>query len=473
MPEVTVVHSGQEDLAEELAEFINDEVDGVEATVRDLSGEVQLLRVRGELTGKLLLLFIVCDRTVELLNLFSTQKVPIAFVLDEFNATNLENVIRSNYPYIFGIYDKTEIEDDPELLEALLMRELKRNKCLAKEKEGRTTIGSLTSIPGGDGSFVSLFIGPMRQLMLNLRRVVTQLDLQALGGERPYTTSHDTKWSVERQQEFRSGNNLEEPRHIIDQLEMKAGELLNAGNNPRRMDSILVLGPSGSGKTLIARWIESIVRERVEWNQPRLFEISAANMEREKINYELFGALVGSFTDAATNPGAVLSACKGVLLLNEVDTLDKEMQGRMLRYLESGFVTPRGWWLDPIWSPCLLIATSNKTESEIRSGFREDFLFRFKHILTLPSLKERETELEILVDCVLQNSAINPERNGVRLVKYISGAALTALRKLLTTMPFAGNFRELEDVLSQAVFMARMDRVDTILSMHIDICTWT
>jgi DNA-binding NtrC family response regulator len=114
------------------------------------------------------------------------------------------------------------------------------------------------------------------------------------------------------------------------------------------------------------------------------------------------------------------------------------IQAKLLAYLDDYAVRPRGWTGEPFFCPTLVVGATNR---DIRNSkrFRKDLLARFTDIDHVPPLRERQESFPFILDCLLQQSAINP-RCGV---KEIGDQAFEALKQ----HKFPGNFRELENLL--------------------------
>src|SRR5260370_22970360 len=108
-----------------------------------------------------------------------------------------------------------------------------------------------------------------------------------------------------------------------------------------------------------------------------------------------------------------------------------------------------------------IIATSNRTLADaVREGtFRADTLFRLNVVnLKIPPLRERPADILELAQHFAKKYA---DANGVP-VRPISADA----RRGLTTNPWQGNVRELENTIHRSVLMAQGDEIgaDAILS---------
>ena len=160
---------------------------------------------------------------------------------------------------------------------------------------------------------------------------------------------------------------------------------------------------------------------------------------------EVFGHERGAFTGAtARKPGLVEAASGGTLFLDEVGDIPLSMQVKLLRLLETGTYRRIGSTELRRADVRLVSATHRPLKRMIAEGsFRQDLYFRINTFpITVPALREREGDLALLVDALLERVA--PQR---RL--SLSPAAM----RLLNDHAFPGNVRELRNVLERASLM--------------------
>jgi len=102
----------------------------------------------------------------------------------------------------------------------------------------------------------------------------------------------------------------------------------------------------------------------------------------------------------------------------------------------------------------VLAATNRDLMKEIQAGhFREDLYFRLSVInIQLPPLRERAEDIQYICERVLAD----PETIAQRGRKRFTSAAMD----LLTSYPWPGNIRELNNVLSHVLTFSESDEVD-------------
>ncbi len=214
--------------------------------------------------------------------------------------------------------------------------------------------------------------------------------------------------------------------------------------------SLLIFGESGTGKELLARYLHRKSRRAKQ----KFVSVSCAAIPENLLESELFGHEKGAFTGAvARRIGKFEEANGGTLLLDEISELDPRLQAKLLRAIQEREIDRVGG-NQPIKVDIRLIATTNKNlEEEVCKGnFREDLFFRLNVVtLTIPPLRERPRDIEILADHFVAKYS---EANGLP-ERPLSGEALAMLRN----HGWRGNVRELENTLHRAVLLADGDEI--------------
>lgn len=214
--------------------------------------------------------------------------------------------------------------------------------------------------------------------------------------------------------------------------------------------SVLISGESGTGKELMAAYLH---KKSLRKSGP-FISLNCAAIPENLLESELFGHEKGAFTGAvARRIGKFEEASGGTLFLDEISEMDINLQAKLLRAIQEKEIDRIGS-NKPVKVDIRLIATTNRElEKEVKAGtFRQDLYYRLNVInLTLPSLRERKTDIPRLAEFFIKKYA---EANGVP-VKPLSEAALD---KLLNHS-WPGNIRELENILHRAVLVGRGDQI--------------
>ena len=208
---------------------------------------------------------------------------------------------------------------------------------------------------------------------------------------------------------------------------------------------VLITGENGTGKELVARAIHrGSTRERKPF-----VEVNCAAIPSELIESELFGHMKGSFTGAISDrAGKFEQADQGTLFLDEIGDMSLAAQAKVLRVLQDGVVTRIGGNKPVQVDVRVLAATNKELEEEINAGrFREDLFYRLNVVpISVPALRERREDIELLVIHFLQQLAI---RDGLP-ARSITDEAL----KALTALDWPGNVRELRNTVERLVILA-------------------
>ena len=200
--------------------------------------------------------------------------------------------------------------------------------------------------------------------------------------------------------------------------------------------NVLILGETGVGKELVAIAIKD---SSLRAEQPYI-ALNCAALSLSIIESELFGYCKGAFTGAEIEKTGILTALDGgTLFLDEVNSLPLVIQGKLLRFIESGEYQSVGA-VTPLKSDVRIIAASNESLMElVKIGeFKLDLYFRLNVIpLTLPPLRERTTDINLLINHYL-----------VLFSKKYSKKAPNINSKVITMLeryPWPGNVRELRN----------------------------
>lgn len=217
---------------------------------------------------------------------------------------------------------------------------------------------------------------------------------------------------------------------------------------------VLIQGESGTGKELFARAIHASSKRK---DKP-FVAVNCGAIPPELIDSELFGHEKGAFTGAHVGRvGYFEAAGGGTLFLDEIGELPLSSQVRLLRVLQEHEVTRVGDSKPRKVDVRIVTATNRVLPEEVRAGrFREDLFHRIAvGILALPPLRDREGDLNLLIDALLIQ--VNLEATSQPGVKH-KGLSVGA-RKLLLRHVWPGNVRELHNALLRISIWAPEDEI--------------
>ncbi len=218
-------------------------------------------------------------------------------------------------------------------------------------------------------------------------------------------------------------------------------------------DHVLITGESGTGKELVAKALHYNSRRR---NRPFL-AVNCSSLPHELLESELFGHVRGAFTGAMiTKQGLFEAADGGTIFLDEIGDMEKALQAKILRALETKGIRAVGATSEKQVSVRVVTATNRDLAEEVRKGtFRKDLYYRLNVIrLRIPPLRARVEDIPMLVDHFLER--FNQERDGPP--KKLGKNAMTEILR----HPWPGNVRELENAIRRACLMTGEETIDSL-----------
>lgn len=210
----------------------------------------------------------------------------------------------------------------------------------------------------------------------------------------------------------------------------------------RGMAPILITGESGTGKELVAKAIHAN-SHRAEMP---MVAVNCSAIPADLLELEFFGARKGAFTGASHDRQGLFQAAKGgTFFLDEIGDLPLAMQAKLLRAIQERCIRPIGATQEEPVDVRIISASHKNLPAEIAAGrFRQDLYYRLNVIeIGIPPLRERLDDLPLLCKALLSRIAAES--------RIPPPPISDALLKQLSMNPFAGNIRELENILYRAV----------------------
>ncbi|MCG0275852.1 MAG: sigma 54-interacting transcriptional regulator [Thermosediminibacteraceae bacterium] len=234
---------------------------------------------------------------------------------------------------------------------------------------------------------------------------------------------------------------------ISESEEMK--RIMQLAYRVAQVDSnVLLEGESGTGKEVIARFIH----EMSPRHKAPFISINCAGIPDSLLDAELFGYEEGAFTGARKGGkvGLIELADGGTLFLDELNSFPINLQGKLLRVLETFEITRLGAERSKKVN-FRLIASSNKELKQLveKGLFREDLYYRINTIpIVLPPLRERKKDI---IPLTLHYLKYFNEKYHCRKELSISTF------KYFEAYNWPGNVRELRNVVERLVVTTEND----------------
>ncbi len=220
--------------------------------------------------------------------------------------------------------------------------------------------------------------------------------------------------------------------------------------------TVLIQGASGTGKELVAHELHKNSKRK---NNP-FIKINCAAIPHHLFESEFFGHVKGAFTGAIHDRmGFFQLADGGTLFLDEIAEIPLELQGKLLRVLQEGEFRRVGEEKNRHTDIRLIAATNKDLKAAIRKRtFRDDLYYRLQVFpLTVPTLKEREEDIPLLVRHFIR---IFCRKNG-RRVFDVPEAQMNRLRQY----DWPGNIRELQNFVERMVITGRPEQALAYLAL--------
>jgi len=214
--------------------------------------------------------------------------------------------------------------------------------------------------------------------------------------------------------------------------------------------NILILGESGTGKEVVAREIhrQSLRADEV------FIGVDVGSLSDNLFESELFGHKKGAFTGAKEDRiGRFELADQGILFLDELGNVPLALQGKLLTAIQQKHITKVGDNKSREVNLRLICATNeNLIERVSEQSFRQDLLYRINTVeIHLPPLRERQSDIPLLVDYYLQQFTKRYKRPSLTISKETYQA--------LIDYRWPGNIRELAHCIERAVILSPGDEL--------------
>ncbi len=304
-------------------------------------------------------------------------------------------------------------------------------------KDGREITTVNTTVPVLDGERVLAAVEIAKNITDIQRMSDTILELRK-------EIDDPRRSKQKRIQKYNFSNLLGQNRDFLETLSL-------ARKAARSPASCIIYGETGTGKELIA---QSIHFDSDRKDKPFLAQNCAA-VPASLLEGILFGTAKGGFTGAVDRAGLFEQADEGTLLLDEINSMPLELQGKLLRVLQENYIRRVGGTRD-IPLDVRIIATINEPAEELLASgrLRKDLYYRIAVIqLHIPPLRNRRDDIILLAEKFA-------EKYNKKYGKQVWMLSQGAEEKLLS-YDYPGNVRELENIIMSA--MSMMDPEEHVL----------
>ncbi|NLF24529.1 MAG: sigma-54-dependent Fis family transcriptional regulator [Deltaproteobacteria bacterium] len=216
----------------------------------------------------------------------------------------------------------------------------------------------------------------------------------------------------------------------------------------------LIIGETGTGKTNLAYALHLLAGLPGKFVSitPRDFSSS------ELVQGELFGAVEGAYTGAVEKWGLVKSAEKGTLFIDELQSIDKDLQGKLITFIENKAYRRVGSSVSTE-ADVRFVFASNRALSDLIAAniLREDFAYRLERMqLELLPLHQRRLDVPAALAYAL--AKIHRQRPYAEKIRGVSGLAF----RQLISASWPGNLRQLENNVAKLCEISDIKGEDTI-----------
>lgn len=205
--------------------------------------------------------------------------------------------------------------------------------------------------------------------------------------------------------------------------------------------SVMIYGETGTGKELFAQSIHNASRRA---DGPFL-AINCAAIPENLLEGLLFGTERGAYTGAERREGLFEQADGGTLLLDELNSMNINLQSKLLRVLQDGAFRRVGGTTELRTNVRVLSNINMPPYRAIEENkLRRDLFYRLGVVnISIPPLRERKEDIPMLVKSFIIRYNKSLEKN----VKDISPETLSRFQRY----DWPGNVRELQHAIEHAM----------------------
>lgn len=214
---------------------------------------------------------------------------------------------------------------------------------------------------------------------------------------------------------------------------------------------VMVTGETGTGKEMVVQSIHNLSEQRT---YPFIAQNCAA-IPVTLLESLLFGTSAGGFTGSKDKAGLFELADNGTLFLDEINAMDINLQAKLLRVIQDGYIRRIGDKYIRKVNVRIIAAMNVRPDEALKSGLlRKDLFYRLNVLnIHIPPLRERQEDILVLIDHFIDQFNKKFNKN----IRLVSPEA----RKKMQHYHWPGNVRELEHAIEFAVLMSEDDSLKT------------
>ncbi len=217
----------------------------------------------------------------------------------------------------------------------------------------------------------------------------------------------------------------------------------------------LIVGPTGAGKTRLAEAIH-----RLSGREGPFVSITPRDFSStELVQAELFGAVAGAYTGAVEKWGLVKKAERGTLFIDELQSIDRDLQGKLITFIENKTYRRVGEADSHQADVRFVFATNRSLQDLVQDGsLRDDFAYRLERLqIALTPLHNRRLDISAGISFALakvlqERSRIRGKQQTLNTIP-IEGLTEGAYRVLFSSA-WPGNLRQLENTVAKLIELA-------------------
>lgn len=207
--------------------------------------------------------------------------------------------------------------------------------------------------------------------------------------------------------------------------------------------NVMIYGETGTGKELFAHAIHNN-----SGLKGKFVPINCAAIPENLLESLLFGTSKGAYTGAINSPGLFQEAHGGSLFLDELNSMDMDLQSKILRAVETGKVRRIGETKEEKFDVRIISAINVPAEEAIKNGnLRRDLYYRIGVVtIVIPPLRERTGDIETYLEYFIEKN----DKKYKKTSNYLDPNIIKIFKKY----PWPGNVRELEHAIEHIHIMS-------------------